>query len=223
MSFFISQWAKMRRLVVNASKTAWVIAVAILLFGGYWLIRTLHLDADSVAAVASALAAFAAFGAALESRRTAKDSTRALAYATKPQPVVAMTISPDNETGYSAIKVSVENMAVHPLRSGTLSWLLRDGTTGSVPVGEIRGRTSPSVGMFHAPEGIESFSLADCFDDSLEGVDTVTLDYCGESSLTTWRQTIREEWKHNDQVRWRQSQTVPQTSRIQRDRDEVEL
>jgi hypothetical protein len=207
----------------NASKTAWVIAVTILLFGGYWLIRSLKLDADSVAAVASALAAFAAFGAALESRRTAKDSTRALAFATKPQPVVAMTITPDNDTGYSAVKVSVENLAVHPLRSGTLSWLLRDGTTGSVPVGEIRGRTSPSVGMFHTPEGIERFSLADPFDDSLEGVDTVTLDYFGEGPLTGWRQTISEEWKQNDQMRWRQSGTVPQTSRIRRDRAEVEL
>jgi hypothetical protein len=116
-----SGWAKARRLVHNASKTAWVIAVAILLFAGYWLIRSLQLDADSVAAVASALAAFAAFGAALESRRTARDSTRALAFATKPQPVIAMTITTDNETGYSTVKVSIENMTMHPLRTGTLS------------------------------------------------------------------------------------------------------
>jgi hypothetical protein len=207
----------------NASKTAWVIAVAILLFGGYWLIRSLKVDADSVAAVASALAAFAAFGAALESRRTAKDSTRALAFATKPQPVIAMTLTPDNETGYSAVKVSIENLAVHPLRSGTLSWLLRDGTTGALPVSEIRGRTTPSVGMFHTPEGIASFSLADSFDDSLEGIDTVTLDYFGEGPLTGWRQTISEEWKQNDQMRWRQTGTVAQTSRVRRDRAEVEL
>lgn len=207
----------------NASKTVWVVVVALLLLAGYWLIRSLKLDADSVAAVASGLAAFAAFGAALESRRTAKDSSRALAFATKPQPVVAMKIIPDNETGYSAVTVSVENLAVHRLRSGTLSWLLRDGTIGSMPVGEIRGRRAPSVGMFHTPEGIERFTLADHFDDSLEGVDTVTLDYFGEGQLTGWRQTIIDGWEHSDQLRVRESGTVPQTTRTRRDRAEVEL
>jgi hypothetical protein len=77
--------------------------------------------------------------------------------------------------------------------------------------------------MFHTPEGIENFSLIDKFDDCLEGTDTASLDYFGEGQLTGWRLTISEEWKHGDQLRWRQSGTIPQSKRVRRDRAEVEL
>ena len=77
---------------------------------------------------------------------------------------------------------------------------------------------SSSTALRHA-----SVARRSSFADSLEGVDTVTLDYFGEGQLTGWRQKTSEQWKQNDQMRWRQTGTVPQTSRVRRDRAEVEL
>ncbi|SDT42533.1 hypothetical protein SAMN04489743_2858 [Pseudarthrobacter equi] len=162
----------------------------------YTILRALNLDADSVAAAAGALAAIAAMIAARQSAATAKDATRALAFATKPMPVVRPKIErSETQPGMCSIAVEIENISVHPLRGGTLSWVLRDGTSGTCPVGEIRGRSTPFGGMLHRAQGVEEFLLTPAFDVAISGADKIVLDYWGETRSVHWRTTKSDSYK----------------------------
>jgi hypothetical protein len=191
----------------------------------YVIMQSLKLDADSVAAAAAALAAVSAMIAARQSAATAKDATRALALATKPVPELRMNFErSESDFSMSTMSVDVENLSLHPIKSGTLRWLLRDGSSGSHPVGEILGRKTPFGGMFHRAEGVETLVVATSFDDGVAGVDRVTLDYSGGVRDITWRSTLAIEWEvveggwsEKDGVR------VANTKRNRHDRTEIEL
>lgn len=212
--------------------TGGLIAVVGLLIAGYNFLQALKINANDVAAVSGAvaavggaLAAFAALGAARESRRTAKDATRALGLATKPIPELAMIVDRSTtQLDRCTMTIQIENLSIHPLRSGTLNWRLRDGTAGSHPVGEIRGRLTPSRGMFHRPEGVETLVAADVFDGGIAGVDWVTLDYTGEVRDLRWQSKLVFEWEVRpgfwselDDIR------IPNTTRTRHERSEMEL
>lgn len=212
--------------------TVGLFVVVGLLIGGYNIFQALDLDANdiaavsgAVAAIAGALAAFAALGAARESRRTAKDATRALALATKPTPELRMNIErSESDFSVGTMSVDIENLSLHPIKGGTLRWLLRDGSNGSHPVGEVLGRKTPFGGMFHHAEGIVTFLVSSSFDDGIAGEDRVTLDYWGGVRDISWRSTLAMEWEvvpgswsEKDDIR------VPNTTRNRHERTEIEL
>lgn len=206
-------------------RLVWVLCIGVLLVLGYNLLQQVRADANSVAAVAGALAAFAALHAAKESQRTAQEASRALAMATKPVPEIRMVVNKsESQPGRATMTIEVENLSVHPIKGGRLEWLLRDGTSGSHPIGEIRGRLTPYGGMFHSVEGVASIDATPAFNDGIAGEDRVTLDYYGDSRAITWRATLAIEWKVLPQ-QWteRDGHQVPVTTRHRFERSEVEL
>ncbi|MET3367240.1 UNVERIFIED_CONTAM: hypothetical protein ABIE34_000461 [Jeotgalibacillus campisalis] len=128
------------------------------------------------------------------------------------------------DTSMTTVTIQIENLSVHPMRGGRLEWLLRDGTSGSHPVGEIRGRLTPFGGMLHRAEGVEDLIAAETFNGGTAGVDRVSLDYWGSSREVTFRTThaiewvvLPNQWSEVDGV------LIPSTSRIRNDRADVEL
>lgn len=219
-------WKASAQQWLRAQSAVFVILAILAVIGVmYVILRTLNLDADSVAAAAGALAAVSAMIAARQSAATAKDASRALALATKPMPELRMNFErSESDFSLSTMSVDIENLSLHPIKSGTLRWLLRDGSSGSHPVGEILGRKTPFGGMFHHAEGVETLVIATSFDDGVAGEDRVTFDYSGGVRDIVWRSTLAFEWEviegswsEKDGVR------VANTRRNRHDRTEVEL
>ncbi|WP_426623547.1 hypothetical protein ACPPVW_13060 [Leifsonia sp. McL0607] len=159
-----------------------------LVAGGYFAIELLSLDANVITALATALAAAfagasaaASLVAARQSTATARDASRAYAYATKPD--LLLYLQP-NDNG--RLHVTVENISLHIVGHGILSWRLRDGTTGRHTFGSIDALTLPwqrgdalgphlDVDLGNAPK--------------VDGTDYITVDYWGPYVPTTgWRQ-----------------------------------
>lgn len=212
--------------------TVGLLIVIVLLVVGYNVLQALRINASdvgavsgAVAAVAGALAALAALAAARESSRTAKDASRALALATKPIAEMRMSFErSESNFALCTLSVDIENLSLHPIKGGTLRWLLRDGSTGSHPVGEIVGRKTPFGGMFHRAEGVETLVLATSFDDRVGGEDRVTLDYWGGVRDISWRSTLAIEWVVvPNQWSERDGVRVATTKRNRHDRTEIEL
>lgn len=231
---WVNEWASkaFKTLRAHLGLTVGAVVVAGLLIAGYNILQALSIEANDVAAVsgavaaiAGALAAFAALGAARESRRTAKDATRALALATKPIPELAMNIERSTtHLDRCTMTIQIENLSIHPLRSGTLQWRLRDGNTGTYPVGEIRGRISPSRGMFHHPEGVETLVAAEVFDAGIGGVDWVTLEYTGDVRDLRWQNKLVSEFEVIPGARSElDGVSIPNTTRTRHERSEIEL
>lgn len=230
----IKDWAtgSLKAVRAHVPLTVGLLVVVVLLIAGYNVFQALRLQANdvaavsgAVAAVAGALAAFGALGAARESRKTAATATRALALATKPIPELKMIIDRSKTTlNRCSMTIEVENLSIHPLRSGTLSWQLRDGTSGTHPVGEIRGRRVPSYGMFHRAEGVETLLAADVFDGGIGGVDWVALEYTGDVRDIRWRNKFAIEWAVTPgSASEKDGVLIPNTHRVGYERSEVEL
>lgn len=226
----MERWAKSVR--SHLPFVLWTLVVIALLVVGYQVFQALKLNAGdigavsgSIAAVAGALAAIAALGAARESRKTAQDATKALALATRPLPELRMHIERSEiDPSLTSMTIDIENLSVHPMRGGLLRWSLRDGTTGSHAVGEIRGRKTPFGGMIHRAEGVETLLAAAAFNSGIGGVDRVTLDYWGGVRDVTWRsilafefEVVPGQWWEKDGIR------IPNTKRVGYHRDDVEL
>ncbi len=212
--------------------TVGLLVVVVLLIAGYNILQALRINASdvgavsgAVAAVAGALAAFAALGAARQSAATAKDATRALALATKPVAELRMNIDrSQSQPHLCSMTIDIENLSLHPIRGGTLRWVLRDGSSGSHQVGEIKGRLTPSRGMFHRPEGVETLTASEAFDGGIAGVDRVTFDFSGNTREIVWRSILEFEFEViPDQWSELEGILIPNTKRIRYDRSELEL
>lgn len=170
-----------------------VVSVAILVLGSL-LLKWIGLDPNAFAAVASALAAIAAFGSARESSDTARQAIRALAWATKP--VLRVRLFNYDRNGQPTL--IIENTSMHPVARATVRWKMRDGSRGQQ---EITG-IEPLKGPFDvsnetrlAPN--ERIQLPQLY--GRDGTDLVTVDYWGANSPLGWRITWRGEWTfHSD-------------------------
>jgi hypothetical protein len=162
-----------------------VLVLALLL--GYLLIDRLGIDANAVAAVGSAVAAYAALAAASESRHTAREATLALATAMKPDP--QMLLEPGGTTSSDApeqdFTLTVENYSMNAASHLEVRWLLRDGTTDERRFGRLEGRTKPFGGMLHDRGPHFEISLGQ-HDAGLAGSDTVSVTFSDAQGLRRW-------------------------------------
>lgn len=173
-------------------------SVLILLVVGYLVVRRLGIDANTVAAVSGAVAAFAAFLAASESNQTARNATAALALALKPDPYIRL--EPGENMSSAQINqrftLEVENLSQNPGRIIEIRWRLRDGTSGTSGPANFGGRATPvGLGFLHSPGPTVTIDLGIC-DASQIGADEVEVTFTDAQNLQRWRR--RRWWKYDD-------------------------
>ncbi|WP_182047018.1 hypothetical protein [Curtobacterium sp. ME26] len=161
-------------------------AVLAVIVGGYVLIRWVHWDADAVAAVATAAAAVAAFASADSSANAARDSVRALSYATKPRIDLHVRQNQDSLT------VQVVNDSTNPIGSCTLSWTLRDGSTGSRVLGSLAGYSFTTTGLSIGAQG-PSYPTVEITPNPgrKAGTDEYRVAFAGVQGSLRWRSTFQ--------------------------------
>jgi hypothetical protein len=169
------------------ARVAWLIGGLAVLVGGYIVLKWLGLDANAIAAVASAAAALAAFGSASQSSAAARDAIRALSWSAKPVMNVDGSIPPVSEHHLAYI----QNDSIYPVDSATVRWTLRDGRTGESTFGKLHGRRTPrgniyvagDMGVHYDPIDLGEFSPT-------SGHDKFEIEYRGANGPTTWRTVI---------------------------------
>lgn len=188
----LSRWLR----CVWGSTFARVAVLLLALVLGYLLIDRLGLDANAVAAVGSAVAAYAALAAASESRQTAREATLALATAMKPDPQILLepggtsSDAPDQD-----FTLTVENYSMNAAGHLEVRWQLRDGTTGERRFGRLEARTRPFGGMLHSKGPHFEIHLGK-HDAGLVGSDTVTVVFSDSRDLRRWSRV--REWSYTD-------------------------
>lgn len=189
----LSRW--LRRVWGSTFGRVAVLLLALVL--GYLLIDRLGLDANAVAAVGSAVAAYAALAAASESRQTAREATLALATAMKPDPQILLEPgdSMSSEASDHDFTLTVENYSMNAAGHLEVRWQLRDGTTGERRFGRLEGRTRPFGGMLHSKGPHVEIHLGK-HDAGLVGSDTVTVVFSDSRDLRRWSRV--KEWSYTD-------------------------
>jgi hypothetical protein len=160
-------------------------AVLAVIVGGYVLIRSAHWDANAVAAVATAVAAVAAFASADSSANAARDSVRALSYATKPR------IDLHARQNQDALTIQVVNDSTNPIGSCTLSWTLRDGSKGSRVLGSLAGYSFTTTGLVIGAQG-PSYPTVEITPNPgpKAGTDQYRVEFAGVQGSLRWRSTF---------------------------------
>jgi hypothetical protein len=163
--------------------------LAVIILGSLAL-KWMGLDPNAFAAVASALAAIAAFASARESSSTARDAIRALSLSSKPAPSLTMF---DIE---GLLAITVANESVHPISRGTIAWKLRNGQRGTTDLGEIPGIRIASKGLTIGNPGPSRQYNVLPHPGRVNGIDEVTLDYWGTNGPIGWRivQTFNHQY-----------------------------
>lgn len=181
----------------------WLILVAgvVALAGLAWLLAALGWDPNIIAAAASAVAAIAALASSVASANTARDATRALSYATKPilrfelsgNAVVINSGTSDFE--FSPVTLRISNVSTETIGRASVSWRLRDGQTGHIELGPLKGRRHPHDGKSPVrPSAYDWIELGKPTPRESSGVDRVTVDYWGVYGSIGWRRVV--EWRH---------------------------
>jgi hypothetical protein len=151
----------------------------------------LGVNGNAVAAVASAIAAVAAMFSAAESGATARDATRALAWATKPS--LGVGLARVAETNLE--QVGISNQSPYAIKRAVVSWTTKDGRSGSKTLGGLPAGepTHTMSGLSYRGASWEPFELAPWVNSTGETV--VTVDFWGTQSAIGWRLTTRFTWR----------------------------
>ena len=181
-------WARRRKTVLV------VIGSLAVLIVGSLLLKWIGLDANAFAAVASALAAIAAFASARESSDTARQAIRALAWATKP----VLRVRLFNYQQGDQPTLIIENISMYPVARATVRWKMRDGSRGQREIPGIEALKGPfDVGNETRLALNDRVQLPQLY--GTDGTDLVTIDYWGPNGPVGWRITWRGEWTfHSD-------------------------
>lgn len=192
----------MKRLMRNP----WLVAVggvAILALGSL-ISQWLGFDANTIAAMAGALAAIAALAAAVSSSDAARESTRALAYATKPELKVSRRHHQLNDNPARTI-IDVEVVGQFDMSRATVSWRFKEGASGSAQLGRVLGiGAGTSSALRKAEIDVGLAPKVDARGMPTPGVDRIVVDYWGSQGGHGWRQ-IKEWYTEASQVNGRQT------------------
>lgn len=175
-------------------RNRWIVVlggIAVLALGSL-VSRWLGFDANTIAAMAGALAAIAALAAAVSSSDAARESTRALAYATKPELKVAYWHHQVNDNPARTI-IEVEVVGHFDVSRATVSWRFKEGESGSAQLGRILGTgagTSPELRKAEVDVGLAP--KLDARGLPTSGADRIVVDYWGSQGGHGWRQI--KEW-----------------------------
>jgi len=161
----------------SRTSTAAVVVALVALAAFYLLVPLAGIDANALAAGGSALAAIAALLAARQSSEAARDSVRALSYATKPEvwietmPGGGRAIVLRNRASYTAVGVHLE-------------YLPRDGRRKQNHVGRLAG--DGAQGQTPRP----TFLNLDPFGYPVgDGVDQLLVTFASSYGPVKWRQS----------------------------------
>lgn len=168
-------WRKNRRVVLI------VVGAVVVCVAGSYALKLLSIDATAFAAIASAVAAIAAWSSARESSGTARDAIRALSLSSKPDPIVQVYDAED------WIMITVSNNSLHPIQRSRISWKLRNGETGTQDLGFLQPQ---GLGQW-ANRGAQYPAIRLPLIDRESGVDEVTLDFWGTNGPVGWRRVQR--------------------------------
>lgn len=176
------------------SRNPWIVAIGaiILLALGSLVSRWFGFDANTIAAMAGALAAIAALAAAVSSSDAARESTRALAYATKPELKVRFVHHQVNDSPARTI-IEVEAIGHFDVSRATVSWRFKEGEAGSEQVGRILGTgAGTSAELRKAEIDVGPAPKVDVRGMPTPGTDRIVVDYWGTQGGHGWRQV--KEW-----------------------------
>jgi len=154
-------------------------ALAAVLFAGVYVALTIAgFDVNSIAAFASAIAAFMSLRSARESSDTARNALRALSYASKPELEIDYN---DGGMGTEGVALNITNVGIYDAEDLIVEWKLRDGTKGREMRKSIPG-TGRSGGPTRGRARIEAGNAG-----QTNGEDSFVVTYRGPMGPTRWR------------------------------------
>ncbi|UBQ02746.1 hypothetical protein [Curtobacterium sp. TXMA1] len=157
------------------------LAALLVIVAGYSALTLLGLNANAISAVATAIAAIAAFASASSSSTAARESVRALSYATKP------TLSLDVRTTTTGeLTVYVANGSLQPAVDVVVRWRLRDGRSERRNLGDLRADTLQSEGLSFGHQGPGVTLEVEPAPGPVSGTDRFEVEYGSTLGATRW-------------------------------------
>jgi hypothetical protein len=165
----------------------------VFVFAGAAAVDLLGMNANSISAFASTAAAVAAFLAARESSQAARDSNRALSYATKPD-IRAQLLEGNLREGHGILMV--RNHGNHEARDVRISWQLRDGSKGAHLFPVLSPKPEPggvTDGSFITVDA-ERVDIGEVdISDRTGGTDTLIIEFGTALGQLRWRRIVTTE------------------------------